>query len=168
MALPGLTILAIGSESAIRIVRSISAMAEFQRREADRVSRGLAGNHMRLGSTTRRPEPMRHKVHNAATAQLRPIMDTARVLPTAAATAETVPFTAIVSARPMAAAADTARVLPTAAATVETVPSTAIASVRPMPAAADTARVLPTSEATAALPCAAIHPSRPMVTADTA
>ena len=126
MAPPGLTIPAIGRESTIRIVRSINATAEFQWREADRVSRGLAGNYMRLGSTTRRPEPMWRKpaagailasrgspakVRNAATALLQPIMeaaDTARILPTAEATAETVPFPAIASAPPMAAAADTA------------------------------------------------------------
>src|SRR5439155_15139100 len=151
MAPPGVTIPAIGRESTIRIVRSINATAEFhQWREEDRVSRGLAGNHMRLGSTTRRPELMRHKpaagailasrdspanVRNAATALLRPIMeaaDTARVLPTAEATAEAVPFPAIASAPPMAAAADTARVLPTAEATAETVPFPAIVSARPM------------------------------------
>src|SRR5439155_13016403 len=122
MAPPGLTIPAIGRESTIRIVRSINATAEFQWREADRVSRGLAGNHMRLGSTTRRPEPMWRKpaggailasrgspakVRNAATALLQPIMeaaDTARVLPTA----EPARCPAIASTRTMAAAADTA------------------------------------------------------------
>jgi hypothetical protein len=185
MAQPGLTIPAIGRESTIRIVRSINATAEFQRREEDRVSRGLAGNPMRLGSTTRRPEPTKPardviasrgspaKVHNAATALLRPTMeaeDTVRVLPTAEPTAETLPYTAIASVRPLAAAADTARVLPTAEATAETVPYTAIASARPMAAAAVTTRVLLTAEATAeTLPYAAINPSRPMVAAaDTA
>jgi hypothetical protein len=126
MAPLGLTIPAIGRESTIRIVRSINVTAEFQWREADRVSRSLAGNHMRLGSTTRRPEPMRQepaagailvsrgspaKVRNAATALLPPIMeaaDTAPVLPTAEATAETVPCPAIDPCRPMVAAANTA------------------------------------------------------------
>src|SRR5262245_3795556 len=110
MAPFGLTILAIGRESTIRIVRSLNATAEFQWRDADRVSRGLAGNHMRLGSTTRRRKPMRSKVaagavlasraspakvRNAATALLQPLMeaaDTARIPPTAEATAETAPF----------------------------------------------------------------------------
>ena len=185
MAQPGLTIPAIGRESIIRIVRSINATAEFQWREEDRVSRGLAGNPTRLGSTTRRPEPTKPardviasrgspaKVHNAATALLRPIMEaehTARVLPTAEATAETVPYTAIVSVRPLAAAADTARVLPTAEATAETVPYTAIASARPLAAAADTALVLLIAAAMAeTLPYAPINPSRPMAAAaDTA
>ena len=138
MAPPGLTILAIGRESTIRIVRSINATAESQCREADRVSRGLAGNPMRPGSTARCPGPMRHKpaagakVRNAATALLRPTIeaaDTARVLPTAEATAETVPFPAIASARPMVAAADTARVLPTAEAIAE---ESAMPSYRPV------------------------------------
>ncbi len=101
MAPLGLTILAIGRESTIRIVRSINATAESQRREEDRVFRGLARNPMRLGSTTRRPEPVWRtpaagviltsrvslaKVRNAATALLQHIMetvDTERVLHTA-------------------------------------------------------------------------------------
>ena len=150
MALPGVTIPATGSESIIRLARSISATAEFQRREADRVSRGLAGNPMRPGSTARCPGPMRHKpaagakVRNAATALLRATIeaaDIARVLPTAeaTATAETVPFPALPPARPKVAAADPARVLPTADRTAPPQPIPKINPSRPMVAAADTA-----------------------------
>src|SRR5262245_57190319 len=61
MAPPGLTIPSIGRASTIRIVRSVNATAEFQGCKADRVSRGLTGNQMRLGSTTRDPKPIRRK-----------------------------------------------------------------------------------------------------------
>ena len=166
MALPGLTIPAIGRESTIRIVRSINATAEFQWREADRVSRGLAGNHMRLGSTNTVPrgqcgasQQLAHilasrgspaKVRNAATALLRPIMeaaDTARVLPTAEATAETVPCPSY-RFSPSYGSSSGYRASPSYSGGYGRKPFRipAIASARPMAAAADTARVLPTAE----------------------
>src|SRR5262245_54050388 len=159
MAPFGLTILAIGTESTIRIVRSLNATAEFQWRE-DRVSRGLAGNHMRLGSTTRRRKPMRSKLAagvvlasrarnhmrlGSTTRCFEPMWSkvAAGAVLASRGSAAKVRNAATALLQPIMEAANTARVLPTA----EPARCPAIASPRPM-AAADTARIPPTAEAT--------------------
>ena len=176
----GPTILTIGKEWAIRIVRSTSVTAAVHRQEEHPIIRDLVGNHIRPGSTTRYPEPMLPqpatgviltsqaspaKVRNAAIDRYQPITETAdteRVRPTV----ETVLFPAFNPARPIVAATDTAGVLPTA----ETVLFPAFNPARPIVAAMDTARVLPTAEATGGIVLfPVIAPAHPMAAAtDTA